>query len=172
MAESSTLSDVRAAHRGPRPLIWRRTGSILLVLFVLAGLFGLLGDRTGVVEGAAADGHHLRLEYAVTSRPGMDVPFQIRLTRAEGLDSEVTLALTGDYLDMYETQGWYPEPTEQTRDGEWLYLTFATEGQPVMVIDFNAYIQPNALLPRSGELALVVDGEPVDPLSFRTFLFP
>lgn len=172
MAESSTLSDVRPVHRGPRPLTWRRTGSGLLVLFVLAGLFGLLGDRSGVVEGAAADGHHLRLAYAETSRPGADVPFEIRVTRAEGLDPEITLALSGDYLDMYETQGWYPESTEQTRDGAWVYLTFATEGQPVMVIDFDAYIQPDALLPRSGELALVVDGEPVDPLSFRTFLFP
>lgn len=172
MAESSTLSDVRPVHRGPRPLIWRRTGSVLLVLFVLAGLCGFLGDRAGVVEGTAADGHHLRLEYAETSRPGVDVPFEIRVTRAEGLDPEITLALSDDYLDLYETQGWYPEPTEQTRDGEWLYLTFATEGQPVLTIDFDAYIQPNAVFPRSGELALVVDGEPADPLSFRTFLFP
>lgn len=82
------------------------------------------------------------------------------------------MAITGDYLDLYETQGWYPEPTEQTQDGEWVYLTFATEGQPVMVINFDAYIQPNAVLPRSGQLAVVVDGQPVDPLSFRTVLFP
>ncbi len=144
----------------------------MLVVVVVAGLFGFLGDRVGVVEGTAGDGHHLRLEYAQTSRPGLDVPFQITVTRPEGLDPEVTLAITGDYLRLYETQGWYPEPSEQTRDGQWVYLTFATEGQPVMVIDFDAYIQPNAVLPRSGQLAVVVDGEPVDPLSFRTFLFP
>lgn len=144
----------------------------MLALVVLAGLFGFLGDRVGVVERAGPEGHQLRLEYAETSRPGLDVPFEIRLTKPEGLDPEVTLAITGDYLDLYETQGWYPEPTEQTRDGEWVYLTFATEGQPVMVIDFDAYLQPNAVRPRSGQLAVVVDGLPVDPLSFRTFLFP
>ncbi|MCK0114095.1 hypothetical protein MWU75_18285 [Ornithinimicrobium sp. F0845] len=168
----STLDGVRPASAGPRSLLWRRGGFGLLVLFVAAGVFGFLGDREGVVEGPAADGHHLRLEYAESARPGMDVPFEITVTRPEGLDPEVTLALTGEYLDMFETQGWYPEATEMTRDGEWVYLTFATEGQPVMVIDFDAYIQPNALRARSGELAVVVDGEPVDPLSFRTVLFP
>jgi len=168
----STLDPVRPVEKGPRSLVWRRAGFFVLLLFVLAGLFGFLGDRVGVVEGPAPDGHHLSLEFAQTSRPGLDVPFEIRVTRPEGLDPEVTLALTGDYLDLYETQGWYPEPTEQTRDGEWVYLTFATEGQPVMVIDFDAYIQPTAVLPQSGQLALVVDGEPVDPLSFRTVIFP
>lgn len=143
-----------------------------LLTVVLAGLFGFLGDRVGVVEGPAAAGQHLRLEYAQTSRPGQDVPFRIRLTRPEGLDPEVTLAITGDYLRLYETQGWYPEPSEQTRNGEWLYLTFATQGQPEMVIDYDAYIQPNAVLPRDGQLAVVLEGEPVEPLSFRTFLFP
>lgn len=167
----STLDDVRPASADPRSLLWRRAGFGILVLFVGAGLFGLLGDREGVVEGSSG-GHDLRLEFAQSARPGMDVPFEITLTRERGLDAEVTLALTGDYLDMFETQGWYPEATDMTRDGEWVYLTFATEGQPVMVIDFDAYIQPNALLTRSGQLAVVVDGEPVDPLSFRTVLFP
>ncbi|WP_256838799.1 hypothetical protein [Ornithinimicrobium faecis] len=172
MSKTSTLDGVRPVTAGPRPLLWRRVGFLTLVLVVLAGLFGFLGDRVGVVEGPAGDGQHLRLEYAATSRPGLDVPFEIRVTRPEGLDPEVTLAITGDYLRLYETQGWYPEPSEQTRDGQWVYLTFATEGQPVMVVDYDAYIQPNAVLPRSGQLAVVVDGEPVDPLSFRTFLFP
>lgn len=169
---SSTLDGVRPVSEGPRSLLWRRVGFLVLLLVVLAGLFGFLGDRTGVVEGPAADGHRLRLEYAATSRPGMGVPFTIQLTRPEGLDPEVTLALTGDYLELYDTHGWYPEPTDQTRDGEWVYLTFATEGQPEMVISYDAYIQPNAVRPRSGQLAVVVDGRPVDPLSFRTVLFP
>lgn len=172
MSEISTLEAVRPANKGPRSLLWRRAGLLVIVVVVLAGLFGFLGDRVGVVERFGPDGHQLRLEYAQTSRPGLDVPFEVRLTKPEGLDPEVTLAITGDYLDLYETQGWYPEPTEQTQDGEWVYLTFATEGQPVMVINFDAYIQPNAVLPRSGQLAVVVDGQPVDPLSFRTVLFP
>lgn len=172
MAETSTLDGVHPVAEGPRRLLWRRAGFVVLALVVLAGLLGFLGDRVGVVEGPTGDGHHLQLEYAQTSRPGLDVPFEIRLTRPEGLDPEVTLAITGDYLRLYETQAWYPEPSEQTRDGEWLYLTFTTHGQSEMVIDFDAYIQPNAVLPRSGQLAVVVDDEPVGPLSFRTFLFP
>lgn len=167
----STLDGVRPAEAGPRSLLWRRVGFLLLVLFVAAGLFGFLGDRHGVVEGSSG-GHELRLEFARSARPGLDVPFEITVSRDRGLDAEVTLALTGEYLDMYETQGWYPEATDMTRDGEWVYLTFATEGQPEMVIDFDAYIQPNAVRPRSGQLAVVVDGEPAEPLSFRTVLFP
>ncbi|WP_109473580.1 hypothetical protein [Ornithinimicrobium cavernae] len=172
MSEMSTLVDVRPVSKGPRPLLWRRTGFFLMLLVVLAGLFGFLGDRVGVVEGNAPEGHHLRLEYAASARPGLDVPFEVTLTNPEGLDPEVTLALTGEYLDIYETQAWYPAASEEKRDGEWLYLTFATEGQPVMVIDFDAYIQPTSRGIHDGEIALVVDGTPVDPLSFRTVLFP
>jgi len=172
MSETSTLRDVRPVEAGPRSLVWRKLGTALLTLVVLAGLFGFLGDRVGVVEGSSGYGHHLRLEYAASSRPGLDVPFEIEITDPDGLDPEVTIAVTGDYFDMYETQGWYPEPSDQRRDDEWVYLTFATEEQPVMVIDFDAYIQPVAVTSRNAQIAVVVDGEPVAPLSFRTVLFP
>lgn len=172
MSDMSTLEDVRPVQAGPRSLRWRTAGCVVLGLVVAAGLFGFLGDRVGVVEGASGQGQQLRLEYAETSRPGLDVPFRITLAQQEGLASEVTLALTADYLQIYETQGWYPEPSEQTRHGQWLYLTFATEGEQELTVDFDAYIQPTATGSHPGKLAVVVDGEPVDPLSFSTLIFP
>jgi hypothetical protein len=167
----STLHDVRREGAEPRSVLARRVGTVLLALVVLAGLLGFLGDRNGTAEGNGA-GYTLQLDYAVSSRPGLDVPWHLEISNPEGFSQELTIAVTADYFDLYETQGWHPEPTEQTRDGEWLYLTFAMPDVTTFELSYDAYIQPNRVLPGSGEVAVVVDGERTATVPFRTFLFP
>lgn len=167
----STFHNVQEAG-SRRSLLWRRLGVGALTVLVAAGLFGLLGDQTAVVEARSGDSMHLRVTYASSARPGQDVPFEIEVSDPAGLAPQITLALTADYLDIYETQGWYPATTDETRDDEWLYLTFATQEQPTMTVGFDAYIQPNSVRGRQGQVAVVVDGVPRDPVSFRTQLFP
>lgn len=171
MPPTSTLHDVHTLAAGPRSVLARRTGTVLLSLFVLAGALGLLGDQERTVA-AEADGQRVEVRYAATARPGQDVPFEITVTDDEGLDPEVTVALRARYLNIYETQGWHPEPSEQSRDGEWLYLTFTTTGSGTLTVSYDAYIQPNRSVGEPGRLALVVDGRLVAPLEFRTVLFP
>ncbi len=171
MTSPSTLRDVPSDGE-TRSLVGRRIGFGVLALIVAAGLAGLLGDRMGTVAIDAPGGHHVQVEYAETSRPGQDVPFQIEVSKDGGLDPEVTLAISAEYLLLYEAQGWYPEPSEQTRDADWLYLTFTTDGARSLVIDFDGYIQPDVARGGDGQVALVVDGMPTAPVSFHTTLFP
>jgi hypothetical protein len=171
MPTLSTLQDVPQAG-SRRSLVWRRSAVAVLALLVLGGLVGFFGDRVGVVEGDSGDSIHLRVSYATVTRPGQDVPFEIEVTDPAGLDQEVTLALSADYLDLYETQAWYPAAADETRDGEWLYLTFVTEGRSTMVVGFDAYIQPDQVRGREGRVAVVEDGAPTQPVTFRTTLFP
>jgi len=58
------------------------------------------------------------------ARAGLDTPWQVTVTRPGGLGKQVTLAITGDYFTIFETQGFHPEPADETRNAHTLYLTF------------------------------------------------
>ena len=154
--------------------IWVRRGALtILALVVAAGLSSYLGVHTGTVS--ADDGlWGLNLRYPQVARPGLDVVWQATVHHPGGLGKQVTLAISGDYLNIYETQGFHPEPSDETRDGRMLYLTFTAPPGTTFVVDFDAYIQPASQAGSSATLA-VVDPQTLAPLTsvdFRTRLLP
>lgn len=171
----SLLSDVRFPQDGKRSLLARRAGTTLLAVVVLAGALGLLGDRVDSVE-SQVDGHTLQVEYAEVARAGRNVPLEVTVSHPEGLGDQVVLALDARYFEVFETQAWFPEPSAQARDSDWLYLTFDTPQGPAPVTTFragyDAYLQPTSALRATGWAALVLDGERSEPLEFRTTLIP
>jgi hypothetical protein len=85
----------------------------------------------------------------------------------------VTLALTGTYLDIYETQGYNPSPSSSTRDGDTLYLTFdAPRSGNTFRVSYDAYIQPAAQQGRSATVSVVSDGRTFSTVHLRTWLWP
>lgn len=168
---SSTLTGIETAGEG-RIAIWtRRTFLTLLLMFVLAGAGGYLGVRTAT-ESDAADGYELSLRHATIARAGLDVPWEVRITHHGGFGKDVVLAVTGNYFDIYETQGFTPEPSDATRDGDTLYLTFAAPPGDTLTVSYDAYIQPSSQLGRDGTLSVVEDGSPVVSIDFDTRLLP
>jgi hypothetical protein len=154
--------------------IWVRRGSLTaLALVVVAGLTSYLGVHTGTVS-ADDDQWHLTLRYPQVAQPGLDVEWQATVTHPGGLGKEVTLAISGDYFNIYETQGFHPEPADETRDGRMLYLTFTAPPGDTFVVDFDTYVQPASQEGASATLA-VVDPKTLAPFTsvdFRTRLFP
>ena len=121
---------------------------------------------------ASEDGWSLRLHYAATARAGLDVPFTATVRHEGGLGKEVTLALTGDYLDLFETQGFHPEPSSTSRDADTIYLTFdAPPEGDVLTVSYDAYIQPAALTGRDATLSRGA-GRPVAVVDINTRLLP
>lgn len=167
----SSLADVDAAP-GSAGVWGRRLVLAVLLVFVVAGLAGYLGDRTTTTS-TVAGGYVLKLEHASAARAGIDVPWEVTVVREGGFDKELELAVTGDYFDIYETQGFAPEPSESTRDGETLYLTFdAPEGE-VFTLSYDAYIQPASQLGKDGTLSVLdEEGVPAASLTFETRLLP
>lgn len=156
-----------------RRAIWSRRG-LLVALFGLvgAGAVGLLGD-TDVRKRASGGGYDLELFYPRSARAGLDVPWEVTVRHPGGFAGDnVTLAVTGTYFDIYETQGFHPDPTESTRDGRWLYLSFTKPDGDTLVVAYDAYIQPSSQRGRSGTLAVVADGRRVVSLDFETTLLP
>ena len=112
------------------------------------------------------------MAYAVVARAGLDVPWQVTVHRDGGFTGPVTVAVTADYFDIFESQGLDPEPATETSDGEHLYWTFDPPPGEELAIDFDAYIQPSSQLGASGEAAVLDGGAAVVTVPFRTWLVP
>lgn len=149
----------------------RRVFVTALTLFVGAGLLGLLGVRasTATVE---AGGYEVEVEHASIARAGLDVPWRVKVTREGGFDKELELAVTGRYFDIFETQGFSPTPSKETRDGDIWYLTFDTPDTDTFVLSYDAYIQPSSQQGAAGSLSVVESGVLVVTVPFRTRLLP
>jgi hypothetical protein len=167
----STLSGIEGVEPG-RAVWGRRIVLALLAVFVLVGLSGYLGVHTSTAS-AEQDGYHLSLRYASVARSGLDVPFEATVTSDHGFSDTITLALIGDYLDIFETQGFIPDPSSAVRNGDTLYLTFDSPGGNTFRFSYDAYIQPASQQGRRGTLGIVTDDQrTVAAVSFRTRLLP
>lgn len=168
---ASTLAGLETRGES-RTATWTRRGFlVVLLVFVLAGLTGRLGVSTAT-ESASAEGYDLSLHYATTARAGLDVTFEATVTHPGGFDDDVVLAITGDYFDIFETQGFFPEPSDTTRDATTLYLTFAAPAGDTLTVSYDAYVQPSSQVGRDGTLSVLVDGEPTASVDFDTTLLP
>ena len=177
MSDSSTVHGLEQGRREPRPVWHRRIGVGLLSLVVLAGATGWLGVRSDATTAEAA-GYRLAVTYARTARSGLDVPLRIELTApgplADGpLAEGVTLSISREYLNIFEQQGFHPEPASTTGDAQNVHLTFdPPPSGNVLVVDFDAYIQPSSQQGADAVIALVVDGAVVVSVDISTFLWP
>jgi hypothetical protein len=168
---ASTLDPVDARRQDEGGVWARRAFVAFLAVLVGAGVLGLLGDRTDITTAEAGD-YELSLRYATTARAGLDVPWEVTVTRDGGFEQTLELAVTGDYFDIDETQGFTPEPSEATRDGETLYLTFETPPGDTFVLAYDAYIQPASQIGRGGTLSVVEQDVELASVDFHTRLLP
>jgi hypothetical protein len=152
--------------------LWlRRAMLTAMALVVAAGLLSLLGVRTSSTS-ASGNGYDLTVHYPSVARAGLDTPWQVTVTRSGGFGKQVTLAVTGDYFDIFETQGFHPEPAEETRDDRTLYLTFTAPPGDTFVVDFDTYIQPSSQQGRSATVAVLNGGRPMVSVGLDTRLMP
>ena len=168
----STLVGLETGERELSAAWGRRVVLAAMSALVLAGALGLLGVRTET--STATDGTwHLSVEHASVARAGLDVPWQATVVHPGGFGKTLTLAVTGDYFDIYETQGFHPEPSATTRDAHTLYLTFDTPPSgDVFTVAYDAYIQPASQQGRDATVAVLDHGATVASVHIDTHLLP
>jgi hypothetical protein len=167
---SSTLTGLTRGNS--RASMWgRRAFLALMLLFVVTGLTGFLGVHSGD-RSASAGGYRLSLHYAQVARAGLDVPWQLTVTHPGGFSGPVTLAVTGGYFDIFESQGIDPEPSKETSTDQTLYLTFDPPPGDTLQVSEDIYVQPSSQQGRSGTVSVLERGSPVASVSFRTRLLP
>jgi hypothetical protein len=142
-----------------------------MALVVVADLLSLLGVRTSAVS-AHGKGYDLSVRYPSVARAGLDTPWQVTVTHPGGFGKDLTLAISGDYFNIFETQGFHPEPADETRDAHTLYLTFTAPPGDTLVVDFDAYIQPSSQRGRSARVSVMEGDTPVVSVDIDTRLLP
>ncbi len=172
--DGSTLQGIESLRASRRAMLGRRAVLTVMAAFVGLGASGWLGLHTQR-RTSSADGWSLQLDYPRVARAGLDVTWRATVRSDQGFPaaSPVVLAVTGSFFDVFETQGFYPEPDGETRDGRWRYLEFVTaEGSDTLVVDFDTYVQPSAQLGRDAEVRLLVDDVQRAAVRWTTTLLP
>ncbi len=150
----STLTGLEIDEPGSAAAWGRRGFLILLLALVLTGLTGFLGVHESTVE-KSGDGYLLRVRYAAVARAGLDVPWEVTVTKPGGFSGPIRLAVTGAYFDDFESQGFFPEPAGSTRDAHTLFLTFDPPPGDTFTLSYDAYVQPSSQRGGSAVIAVV-----------------
>jgi hypothetical protein len=168
----STLRGVRRSEKSGPALWGRRAAVVLMAVVVGAAGLGFLGVRSTEVS-SSADGYTLTVTYAAVARAGLDVPFHVEVSNADGLTQDITLRINARYFDIFETQGFHPEPSEETSEGDVIALTFdPPDGGPLFALDYDAYIQPSSQFGSDGRVEMAVGEQTITAVDFHTMLWP
>lgn len=153
--------------------IVRGSALILLVTLLAIGLTGLLGVRDATVS-AHGEGYELRVEYPWGTRSGLDADWRLRLRHRGGFGRPVTIAYTGEYLDLLQVEDTFPAPIAELSAPPYRYFTFAPPVGDTLVVTFQAQTRPTVENsgPHHADVLVIVDGRRVVRTSYRTWLVP
>jgi len=159
------LSDSRR-HR-----IERRIGLAVLVVGLILGAANLFGVRSDSVT-ASGGGFELTVTYASISRPGLTTPWTVVVRRPDGFDGPVTIASRAEYFELFDENGFSPEPAASTTSGGLVVWEFEPPDGEVLTVSFDGRLEPASHRPRTGETSVLVDGDPVVSVSYTTVAMP
>jgi hypothetical protein len=171
MLQDSTLADVREPQTAKRTRRGRFISLVAVGVLVVIGASGLFGVHAGTVR-TNSNGYRLTVVYPHVARAGQDVPWRATVVHPGGFKGDVTLAVSSHYFDIFETQGWHPQPETETATPNFYYLTFSPPPGDTLEVSYDTYIQPASQLGRRADVVLIVDNEEVARTSYRTWLVP
>src|SRR4051794_24530364 len=101
--------DAQAGSRG----VWgRRMFLGLLAVIVVLAILGFAGVRSRTVAATSRDrSMEIEVQYAQIARAGLDVPFEITVTRRGGFSGDLAVHVSSSYLDLFDRNTVDPEPS-------------------------------------------------------------
>ena len=161
---------------------WRRVGYIAMTVLLTAivvtavvdnasefDLWGVSSDRTR----ASGGGYELEVKFTTVSRPALASPFDVIVRKAGGFDGPVDIAIASNYLEMWDFQALYPDPSESTAEPDRVILTFDEPEGDVLRIFMDARIQPPEQRGTEGWVAVLDEsGDEAVRVEFTTVVMP
>jgi hypothetical protein len=170
---TSTAPEAVDIARVRRVRAVRRVFVLCLTTFLLLGLAGVFGVKTTTVS-ASGGGYDLKVTYAKSARPGLGIPWSVEVTKAGGFDDNVVVSTTSSYFDLMDENGFDPDPESSWSSGEDIVWEFKQPEGDTLTIGLDARIGPavQSLWPPEATTSVLVDGEPVVSVTYRTRVWP
>lgn len=157
--------------RSRRARAARRLFMILLFAFLAVGLTGALGVRSGTAT-ASGGGYELTVTYGRVTRGGLATPWSIEIRREGGFDGPVTVATDTRYLDLFDENGFDPEPSRMTANADTVIWEFEPPDGDTLGVSLDARLEPGVQWGRTGETSVLVEGKPVVTVRYKTWVLP
>ena len=148
--------------------------TLVMVLAIADGLgaVDLIGVDQSIARARYGTGE-LEVEYPTVTRPALATPFRIRVVQPGGFDEPITVAISRPWIEMWDENGFYPSPSGETADGDWVEYEFDQPDGDELVIFYDARLEPAR---QDGERGAVElrdsDGKPLASVEFRTRVMP
>lgn len=154
-----------------RARMLRRLFMVVLFGFLAIGMTGHLGvrSRTTTVRGGE---YELSVTYGQMSRGGLATPWSLEIHHPGGFDGPITVSADSKYLDMFDENGFEPEPTKTTATPDEVIWEFDPPDGDTLGISLDARIEPGVQWGKEGRTSVLVDGEPVVTAKYKTWILP
>jgi hypothetical protein len=168
---ATTVPQDTDLRRVRRARTFRRVAIAVIGVFVLLGVAGVFGARSGTAS-ASGGGYSLVVTYPAVTRPGLAVRWSLEIRRRGGLEDQVTLSTTSSYFDLFDFNQFYPQPSAETSDGETTILTFDTAGGEIFRVILDGRLEPARQDGAAAVSSVLVGGRPVVSVRYRTMVMP
>jgi hypothetical protein len=158
----------RALHLIVIGLLW-----VIVAGAVLDGfdVLDTIGPDERIVR-ATGGGFVLEVEHPSVTRPALASVFRVRVQRDGGFEEPVQIAVSRRYLESWDLNGIMPSPSGETSLGEWLVWEFDPPPGDELLLTYESRIEPGEQSDTSGEVAVLVDDEPVVRVDLDTKVRP
>jgi hypothetical protein len=137
---------------------------------VIAALGQQLGVRTDTVQGTSGD-LAVTIRYADRARGALASPFSIDIERRGGFATQIEVRTTQSYLEIFDDNGFEPDPVEMTTEDGYVIWTFDPPPGDTLEIILDARIEPG-VFGRERGTTIVAVGEDEVTLEYTTWVAP
>jgi hypothetical protein len=143
---------------------------VAFLVFVLCGLFGVFGVRSGHKTATAGD-LTVELTYPQVARPALAIPFVVHITGLDPSGVDVVVRIRSSYLAMFDENGTSPTPLEETDDGEWTTWVYESPPGGALDVSLDTRVEPGMHWGRNGTVRVAFDDDEAR-IEFRTWVAP
>lgn len=177
LARRDDVGVVPTAPEEPEPRSSRRARRLrrmfmaLVAVVVAVGLSGWLGVHSATTT-ATGGGYEVTVTYGRVSRPGLATPWELRIRHPGGFDGPVTVSSSSSYFEMFDENGFDPQPTRVTATGDEVFWEFEPPPGDTLGISFDARIEPGVSWGGPGRTSVWEDGRRVVTARYHTWIVP
>jgi len=143
----------------------------LLTAFVVLGMFGFFGSKTGGAS-ASGGGYTVSVIYPQVTRPGLPVRWTYTVRHPGGFQGNIHIATTFEYLNLFDLTNIQPDAFSETSSGSAIVWSFDPPEGDRFSVTHDAATEVGIHETPPATVSVLVDGRPVVQVQFRTVVMP